>query len=94
MARVRVYPAAVADLAHHPGVRAHLHTVATYIADEASRRASFAEHHGGVIGAQEQDDGSWHVGWDDEHWYYQFHEFGSSHEPARPFLRPAADSVR
>lgn len=31
------------------------------------------------------------VGWSPEHYYMSFHEFGTEHLPARPFLRPALD---
>jgi HK97 gp10 family phage protein len=30
------------------------------------------------------------VSWDTEHDYMRFHELGTEHMPARPFLRPAA----
>lgn len=31
------------------------------------------------------------VGWDTDHYYMRFHELGTKHLPARPFLRPAVD---
>jgi HK97 gp10 family phage protein len=31
------------------------------------------------------------VGWDVTHYYMRFHELGTKHLPARPFLRPAVD---
>jgi HK97 gp10 family phage protein len=35
-----------------------------------------------------------HVSWDQRHFYMAFHELGTSHENAKPFLRPAADKPR
>ena len=32
------------------------------------------------------------IGWSKDAYYGLFQEFGSRHQPARPFLRPAADS--
>jgi HK97 gp10 family phage protein len=34
------------------------------------------------------------VSWDRRHFYMQFHELGTSHENAKPFLRPAAEKER
>lgn len=34
------------------------------------------------------------VSWDDEHFYMGFHELGTEHQPARPFLRPALDQTK
>jgi len=42
------------------------------------------------IHEEEQDDGTWRVGWDREHDYMRFPELGTEHMRAQPFLRPAA----
>jgi HK97 gp10 family phage protein len=34
------------------------------------------------------------VSWDKRHFYMGFHELGTSHENAKPFLRPAAEKPR
>lgn len=94
MAQVRIHTDAIAGLATAPVVQAHLELVSDYIAETAARFASFRESHGQVLHSERQDDGTWRVGWDAAHFFYRFHELGSGHEPARPFLRPAADSVR
>jgi len=31
------------------------------------------------------------VSWDKDHFWLSFHELGSAHQPARPFMRPVAD---
>jgi len=34
------------------------------------------------------------VSWDPDHFYLGFHELGTEHQPAQPFLRPALDSTQ
>ena len=42
------------------------------------------------IHAEEQNDGTWRVSYDREHFYGVFQELGTEHHGPQPFLRPAA----
>lgn len=37
------------------------------------------------------DEPGFRIGWDEDHFYMSFHEFGTQHQPAQPFARPTAD---
>ena len=45
------------------------------------------------IHAEAAGPNAYRVGWDRAHDYMRFPEFGTEHQPARPFLRPAAASA-
>lgn len=65
--------------------------VAARIAADAQRMAPKRTGKGAAsIHAEAQPDGSVRVSWDPAHFYMLFQEFGTQHQTARPFLRPAA----
>lgn len=78
-----------------PQVDAGTHVVAERIVRGAQVRAPKDTGAGAAsIHAERRRSGhGWVVGWDPEHDYMRFHEFGTEDMPARPFLRPAAAAV-
>jgi HK97 gp10 family phage protein len=98
--RVHLYPAAVAALAAHPDVLARMRQIGELVAERAQQSAprgapskGGAESiHAEVVSTNHGPE--IHVSWTPEHFYLRFNEEGSEHQPARPFLRPAAESIR
>ena len=95
--RVEIHRRELEALAAGPEVTGELLTRGKRVAELARSRAEHAESHTPPIRAEltEGDDGEpeVRVGWPKEHFYLYFHEVGTEHEPARPFLRPALDAV-
>jgi HK97 gp10 family phage protein len=79
-------------------IRNTVERVADTIADDARRRAPKDTGEGArsIHAERSEKDGheTWHVSWDEEHDYMTYQEFGTVNMRARPFLRPAADSIR
>ena len=99
MARSEVNgPALEKQLQYNPDVTEALNKIGKAIAVDAAIAApkltgagAKSIHH--EIGGDER--GTYvRVSWDRKHWYMQFREFGTSHENAAPFLRPAAEKPR
>lgn len=91
--RFVVDPAAVAALNKDPQILAGVREVAEAAADEMRKRAPERSGRGAAsIHVEPDPDGAgFRVGWDREHYYMAFQEFGTEYEPARPFVRPTVD---
>lgn len=85
-------PAAIAALAKDPQILAGVREVAEAAADRMRKRAPENTGAGArSIHVEPDPDEGFRVGWDREHYYLSFTEFGTEHEPARPFVRPTVD---
>lgn len=91
--RVTVDKAALADLAHDPGVLADVERIAEAAATQMRRRApkDTGEGADSIHVEPDEEEPGFRIGWDPDHFYLSFHEFGTEHQPARPFMRPVAD---
>lgn len=103
MARAEVNSAALdRQLKYNPDVTDALLKMGDAIAGDAKANAEalgLVETGGGVKSIQAEvgydADGAFaRVSWDRRHFYMGFHELGTSHENAKPFLRPAAEKPR
>jgi|SRR5215210_553361 len=98
LARIDLHPREIARLVNEPVVKEACEGIAETIVERAQAAAPKASGRGAAsIHAEEGEiDGVpvIYVSWTPEHFYLRFHEEGSEHQPARPFLRPAAESVR
>lgn len=90
--RIVLDPVAVADLLTDPGVGQALMEAGQAVAGAAQ---SGAPHRTGAGAASIQPrmagPGEVDVGWDSDHHYMFFHEFGTRYMSAAPFLGPALD---
>lgn len=91
--RVTVDPAAIKALESDPGVLAGVADVAEAAARVMRNRAPKDTGEGAesIHVEPDPDDPGSRIGWDPDHFYMAFPEFGTEHEPARPFMRPTAD---
>jgi HK97 gp10 family phage protein len=93
--RVVVHKRGVEQLKHHPKVQDKQEATSHAIARRAAVLAPKDTGEGAAsIHAEQQSDGTWRVAWDVEHYYMFFPEFGTEHQFAQPFMRPAADEFR
>lgn len=98
--RVDLHPAAIRALRATPQVRARLMEVGEVVAERAKAAApKDSPSKGGAASIHAEMRGTVrtpevHVSWDPAHFYMRFNEEGTEHQPARPFLRPAAESIR
>lgn len=89
-------------LKYNPDVTEALKKMGDAIADDAKANAEalgLIQTGGGIKSIHAEvgfdTDGAFtRVSWDRRHFYMQFHELGTSHENAKPFLRPAAEKER
>jgi HK97 gp10 family phage protein len=92
---VRVVPnrREIRRLVRNPKVQDRLESDAGNIADLAADLAPKDTGAGAASIREEgpQDDGSYRVSWDDEHYYMRYQELGTEKMPAHPFLRPAGE---
>ncbi len=98
MTRVVPDARAIAGLADDAGMRAMLQRVGDDVADDAAAAApkdtgaGAASIHAVV---DSDSDGAYvDISWDRDHFYGLFAEVGTSHQSARPFLRPAVEKRR
>lgn len=71
-----------------------LKSAADAVAEAAKRRAPRRTGRGAdSIRAERTGPTDFKVSWDQKHFYMQFAELGTEKERARPFLRPALDSI-
>jgi len=91
--RVTVDKAAIDALSKDPAMLAALHAVAEAAAERMRQRAPTSTGAGAAsIHAEPDPDGeSYRVGWDRDHFYMSFVEFGTESDHARPFARPTVD---
>jgi HK97 gp10 family phage protein len=91
--RITVDQAAIDALAKNPGVLAGVEEVAEAAADLMRKRAPKDSGEGAASIHVEPDDDEpgFRIGWDPDHFYMLFPEFGTEQQPARPFMRPTAD---
>lgn len=91
--RVTVDQAALKDLAHEPDVLAGVEKVAEAAAARMRDRApkDTGEGAASIHVEPDEDEPGFRIGWDPDHFYLSFHEFGTQHQPAEPFMRPVAD---
>jgi HK97 gp10 family phage protein len=96
--RVIVYPTAIAGLADDAGMKAMLQRVGDAVASDAAAGAPKAtgEMAASIHAVVDSDSDGTHVNisWDRDHFYGLFAEVGTSHQSARPFLRPAVEKRR
>lgn len=89
--RVKLYPKAIREVALHRQAQERLRNESEKLAQLA---AVLAPKDTGALAAsiraEEQDDGTWRVSWDQEHSYGIFQELGTETNRPQPFLRPAA----
>jgi HK97 gp10 family phage protein len=89
MDRINAYE--IQQVAKNRQVQERLKRDAEALAMTAARLAPKRTGAGAAsIHAEPQPDGSWRVSWGRGRDYMRFSEFGTKHEAARPFLRPAA----
>lgn len=99
MSSPSVQAAIYSALSQNPAVTRQVRRVAAQLRDEARRRAPRDTGAGAKsIRVKRYWDRttrrvSYRVSWDKDHFYMLFHEVGTENLPARPFLRPAADSL-
>ncbi len=97
MTTVRINQSALRALEDGPELKAALDSVGAQVADRARQAAPKDSGDGAASIAHEvgQDsEGAFvHVSWDRVHFYMAFPELGTSHQSARPFLRPALDAT-
>lgn len=90
--------AAIAELGFDAETEDMLEDVGGQVADTARELApkDTGEGADSIHGEAGVDDESAYVdvSWDRDHFYMGFHELGTEHQPARPFLRPALDSTK
>lgn len=85
--------AAVDALGKDPAILAAVEKIAEDVAARIRKRAP----EGTGTGAQsvhvepDPDGAGFRVGWDKQHFYLSFHEYGTQYEAARPFVRPTVD---
>jgi len=94
MARVEVDQAAIAALASDPNVLAAIDAqINPMVVATMQRRAPKDTGAGAesIHSEPDPDEPGFRIGWDPDHFYLSFHEFGTEHQPARPFARPTAD---
>jgi len=95
VARFDVDERELRKLAAGRDMRNYLQQVGDVVADRARSAAPKATGAGAEsIRAEVRDDTDGpgaDVSWDQDHFYLTFHELGTQHQPARPFLRPALD---
>ena len=91
--RVVVDRAALDSLATDPGVLAGVEQVAEAAAGKMRGRApkDTGEGAASIHVEPDPDDPGFRIGWDPDHFYMLFPEFGTEQQPARPFMRPTAD---
>lgn len=98
--RVIYFEAAERALLASAGMRDALQQAGDRVADYARADAPRGNpSHGGADSIRcevELEPTGWeaHIGADREHYYLDFHETGTAHMPARPFLRPALERAR
>lgn len=81
----------IAELVHNPQVQRKTGSTADKVAERAADLAPKDTGEGAAsIHAEQESDGSWHVSWDEDHYYMFFQEFGTEFIDPHPFLRPAA----
>lgn len=89
--RVVLHPKAILDVAKNRETQQRLQRDAEELAQFA---AQLAPRDTGALAAsihaEQQDDGTWRVSWDQQHSYGVYQELGTEHHPPHPFLRPAA----
>jgi HK97 gp10 family phage protein len=96
----RISPDLAAALSQRREVAQQVRRVAAEVRDEARRLAPKDTGAGAksIRVVRDFDRQSravtYRVSWDKTHFYMGFHEFGTSTQPARPFLRPAAEKVQ
>lgn len=96
-ARVRINEAAIQALAAQPEIRETLIREAQPVVMAARAGAPKLTGAGAAsIDAEPKFDGdqwvAW-ITWSRERYYMIFHEFGTKHMPARPFMRPALEGL-
>ena len=82
-------------LKRHPQVEHDCEQAALAVVDDAQDRAPKDTGFGASTIHHEpvgDEPSTFRVGWSPDAFYLRFHELGSEHQPARPFLRPAADA--
>ena len=91
--RVTVDQAALKDLERDPTVLAAVGQVAEAAAKKMRNRAPKRTGAGAesIHVEPDEDNPGFRIGWDVQHFYMTFDEFGTQKEPARPFMRPTAD---
>jgi HK97 gp10 family phage protein len=91
--RVTVDQSALGSLDSDPGILAAVEQVAEAAAELMRKRAPKDTGEGAESIHVEPDDDEpgFRIGWDPDHFYMLFPEFGTEHQPARPFMRPTAD---
>jgi HK97 gp10 family phage protein len=92
-------PGAIRSLNSHPQVVKDCEAAAGAVADDAKAHAPRgAPPDPGAEGIHYEkvpgEPSTFHVSWEQEEFYMGFAEFGTEHERARPFLRPAADAPK
>lgn len=90
--RVILHPGYEEALKALPEVNDALAAAADAVVNDAQVRAPKASGEGAASIHKEKSDEGYRVSWDPTFFYMRFHELGTEHEPARPFLRPAADA--
>lgn len=92
---IRLHSDLERQILRDPGLDAAVHAAADAVVEDARDRAPKQTGAGAEsIHAEQVDETppTYRVSWDPDHFYMGFHELGTEHEPARPFLRPAADA--
>ena len=82
---------AVDALGKDPKILAGLREVAEAAAARMRKRAPANTGRGAASIHVEPDPDGFRIGWDRQHYYMSFQEFGTEDEPARPFMRPTVD---
>lgn len=95
--RTVLHPGWQRELERMPAIDAATKRAADAVVEDAQARAprgappdpgAESIHHEKV----EEYPPTYRASWDPEHFYMGFNELGTEHQPARPFLRPAADA--
>lgn len=91
--RVTVDQAALASLDTDPAILAAVREIAEDAAKTMRNRApkDTGEAAATIHVEPDTDDPGFRIGWHPDAFYLSFHEFGTEHLPARPFMRPTAD---
>jgi HK97 gp10 family phage protein len=91
--RVLVDQSALDALGTDPGVLAGVGLIAEAAAAVMRERApkDTGEGAASIHAEPDPDEPGFRVGWDPDSFYLLFHEYGTEHQPARPFARPTAD---
>lgn len=96
--RLNLDAAAIEDLGYDDDVEELLDDITEQVVSLAQEKAPKDTGDGAdsIHGEAGTDaDGAYvDISWDDEHFYMAFHELGTEHQPATPFLRPALDQTK